>query len=130
ASVSQVLPETFIDKLARLRPEGNKWLLGFVILATPILAYFAQQVRFDSDLMHLNYLSPELKAAEEELNRDNAYALSAVFIVAKDNSMESALEQLETETPKIDALHKAGLIRNCLNPTVILPSKKEQERRL
>src|SRR5690606_19448372 len=81
ASVSQVLPETFIDKLARLRPEGNKWLLGFVILATPILAYFAQQVRFDSDLMHLNYLSPELKAAEEELNRDNAYALSAVFIV-------------------------------------------------
>jgi len=124
------LPDTFIDKLGRLKPEGNKWLLGFVILATPVLGYFAQQVTFDGDLMHLNYLSPDLKTAQDELNRDNAYALSSVFVVAKGSTMESALEKLEAVSSKVHTLQEAGHIRNSLNPVVILPSEKEQQLRL
>ena len=130
SAAAATLPDTFIDKLARLKPEGNKWLLGFVILATPVLGYFAQQVTFDGDLMHLNYLSPELKAAQDELNRNNAYALSSVFVVAKGNTTEAALEKLEAASTQIQSLQKSGHVRNSLNPVVILPSEKEQQRRL
>ncbi len=68
-----------IDKIALLRPEGNKWLLLLVIIATPVLWHFARKVQFDGDLMHLNYMSAEKEAAQEELNCNNAYALSSVL---------------------------------------------------
>lgn len=119
-----------IDKLAALRPEGNKWLLLIVILATPVLWYFARKVQFDGDLMHLNYMSGKMKAAQEELNRNNAYALSSVFIVAKDKTAEGAAQKLETVRDKIDRLGEHKKIRNSMNPVVILPSEKEQQIRL
>lgn len=120
----------FIDRLAGLRPEGNKWLLLAVIVATPILWHYAKKVQFDSDLMHLNYMSPELQRAQDELNRNNAYALSAVFVVAKENSEEAAAQQMETVQTTIRQLQQQGLVRNSINPSVILPSLAEQRRRI
>lgn len=119
-----------IDKLAQFRPEGNKWLLLLVIVATPVLWHFARKVQFDGDLMHLNYMSEEMKAAQEELNRNNAYALSSVFVVAKDKSAENAATNLESVKSTIAGLQAKGLIRNSINPVLLLPSEKEQQSRL
>jgi len=119
-----------IDKLALLKPEGNKWLLLFVLIATPVFFYFARKVQFDGDLMHLNYLSPELKKAQDELNQNNAYALSAVFVVAKDSSEEAASQKLESAKPLLQQLKQSGKIRNAINPVMLLPSEKEQQLRI
>lgn len=121
---------TVIDRIARLRPEGNKWLLLLVLLATPVFWYFARQVSFDGDLMHLNYMPERLKAAQEELNRNNAYALSSVFVVAKAATAEEATQKLEKATPQIGNLSHNGKIRNSLNPVMLLPSEQEQLARL
>lgn len=121
---------TFIDRLAGWKPEGNKWLLGLVLLVTLLLARFAGKVSFDGDLMHLNYLSPELKKAQEELNRHNAYALSAVYVVAQDKDWERVAEKLEQVQGKIVQLHQDGAVRKYSNPVTLLPSRVEQERRL
>ncbi len=120
----------FIDKIAQLKPEGNKWLLTLVILATPVMWYFANDVKFDSDLMHLNYLSPELKVAQDELNQSNSYALSSIFVVAKANTEDAALNELSLSSTKIQQLLLDGKIKSYTNPASILPSKSEQEIRL
>jgi hypothetical protein len=125
-----VLKPNLIDKLAMYRPEGNKWLLITVILATPILWYFAGKVQFDGDLMHLNYLSPEMKTAQDELNQHNAYALSSVFVVAKDQSEEGAATKLESAKDLIQQLKQQGKVRNAINPVLLLPSEKEQAVRI
>ncbi|MFA6057175.1 MAG: 1-acyl-sn-glycerol-3-phosphate acyltransferase [Taibaiella sp.] len=119
-----------IDKLAMYRPEGNKWLLITVIVATPVLWYFAGKVQFDGDLMHLNYLSPEMKAAQDELNQHNAYALSSIFVVAKDKNEEAAAQKLESAKDLIQQLKQQGKIRNNINPVLLLPSEREQEIRI
>jgi len=121
---------TFIDRLAQLRPEGNKWLLVAVLLATPLLWHFAGKVQFDADLMHLNYMSPQLKAAQEDLNRHNDYALSSVFVVAKDSSKEQARQKLENIQASIQQLKADGHVRNYINPVQLLPSEKVQTERL
>ncbi|PSK94760.1 trifunctional MMPL family transporter/lysophospholipid acyltransferase/class I SAM-dependent methyltransferase [Taibaiella chishuiensis] len=120
----------FIDRLAGLRPEGNKWLLLAVIAATPVLWHYAKKVQFDGDLMHLNYMSPALQQAQEELNRNNAYALSSVFVVAKEQSAEAAARKMEAVQATIQNLQARGAIRNSINPAVILPSLQEQQRRI
>ena len=126
----QSFKPNIIDKLAALKPEGNKWLLLFVIVATPIFWHFAKGVTFDGDLMHLNYLSPELKQAQDELNNNNAYALSSVFVVGKDKSAEGAARRLETIKVKLDELKRTGKVRNSINPVSILPSQQEQVKRI
>lgn len=126
----KVLKPNFIDKLALLKPEGNRWLFLLVVLATPVLWHFANKVQFDGDLMHLNYLSPEMKQAQDELNKNNAYALSSVFVVAKDSTQEQAARKLETITQSIQQLKKDGKIRNAINPITLLPSEKEQYARI
>lgn len=120
----------FIDRLAALRPEGNKWLLCGVILATPVLWFFAGKVTFDSDLMHLNYLSPSLKKAQEELAAQNASALSAVFLVAEADGQQAAMERLEVLKEEVADVSRNPKVRASLNPVRLLPSDQEQERRI
>lgn len=121
---------TIFDKMGRWHPEKNKWLVLFIVLLTPVMLYFSFGVKFDDDLMHLNYLSPRMQQAQDEVSKANAYALSSVFLVANESNEEKALQQLETLTPTLDSLKAKGWVRSANNPTVLLPSLQEQQRRI
>jgi 1-acyl-sn-glycerol-3-phosphate acyltransferase len=122
--------DTVFDKIGRLRPEKNKWLVLFIFLLTPVMLYFTSGIKFDSNLMHLNYLSPRMKQAEQEVSKVNAFALSSVFVVANEQDEEHALQQLELLQPQIDSLVQKGSIRSVSNPVIFLPSKAEQQKRI
>ncbi len=121
---------TIFDKMAKWQPERNKWLLLSIVLITPVMIYFAYGVQFDDDLMHLNYLSPRMQQAQDEVSKANAFALSSVFLVANEANEEQALQKLETVSPAIDSLMKKGWVRNASNPALLLPSQKEQQVRI
>ncbi|WP_276134090.1 trifunctional MMPL family transporter/lysophospholipid acyltransferase/class I SAM-dependent methyltransferase [Polluticoccus soli] len=121
---------TVFDRVATWRPEKNKWLILFIVLFTPVMFYFGKDVRFDSDLMNLNYLSPELKKAQEKVSAANAYALSSVFVVANGQSQEDALQKLETINERLTDIRAKGWVRSTSNPTVFLPSVAEQKHRI
>lgn len=121
---------TVFDKAAKLHPERNKWLVLFIVLLTPVMLYFGLNVQFDSDLMHLNYLSPRLQQAQDEVSKANAYALSSVFVVANESNEEKALQKLEAATPAINTLVQKGWVRSSSDPTLLFPSRQEQERRI
>lgn len=121
---------TVFDRIGRWHPEKNKWLVLGIFLLTPVMLYFAGDVQFDSDLMHLNYLSPKLQQAQDEVSEANAMALSSVFIVAKGNSEEEAMEHLETVQPDLQALSEKDWVKSASNPVSLLPSEAEQRRRI
>jgi len=121
---------TIFDKMARWQPERNKWLLLFIVLVTPVMLYFSFRVQFDDDLMHLNYLSPRMQQAQDEVSKANAFALSSVFLVAHEDNEEQALQQLESLSPAIDSLTRKGWVRSASNPVVLLPSAQEQRTRI
>ncbi|MBZ0099300.1 MAG: glycerol acyltransferase, partial [Taibaiella sp.] len=121
---------TFFDKIARWQPERNKWLVLFIFLLTPVMLYFSTGVQFDSNLMNLNYLSPELQRAQEEVSEVNTVALSSVFVVAQEKSEDKALQQLETVKQQVAELESKGWVKGTSDPTMLLPSVQEQQERL
>ncbi len=121
---------TVFDRIAKWQPERNKWLLLSILLITPVMAYFSFKVKFDDDLMHLNYLSPRMQRAQDEVSKANAFALSSVFVVANEQDEEHALQQLEKVSPIIDSLMRKGWVRSSSNPTLLLPSIQEQQKRI
>lgn len=121
---------TFFDKIALWKPERNKWLVLFIFLLTPLMLYFSTGVQFDSNLMNLNYLSPELQQAQEEVSEVNTVALSSVFVVAQEGSEDKALQQLEAVKQQVAKLENKGWIKGTSDPTMLLPSVQEQQERL
>ncbi len=120
---------TIFDRLARFEPARSKLLLWSIVLLTPIMAWWSTRVQFDNDLMHLNYLSPRMKAAEAEVSKASAFALSSIFVIGRGKDEEGALQKLEGAAPIIDSLHSKELIRATSNPSLFVPSAAEQEAR-
>lgn len=125
----QKTPNIF-DKVAEWKPESNKWLIIAIVLFTPVMLHFSKGVQFDSDLMHLNYLSPRLEDAQKEVSAINSVALSSVFVVAEGRDEEQALHKLGQLDSKIAALQQKGWVRNISDPTLLLTSKEEQQQRI
>ncbi|OSZ78380.1 hypothetical protein CAP35_08995 [Chitinophagaceae bacterium IBVUCB1] len=121
---------TIFDRIGKWKPEKNKWLVLGIILLTPVMYKCIDGVSFDSNLMHLNYLSPKLEKAQEEISKYNTTALSSIFVVANGNSNEEALQHLENTTPLIDSLINTGIVRGASNPVVLIPSLQEQAQRI
>lgn len=126
----QAVTTTVFDKLGQWRPEKNKWLVLGIFLLTPVMLFFAKEVDFDSDLMRLNYLSPRLAAAQQEVSAANAMALSSVFVVASGNTEEEALQQLEKVNHRVQQLSQSGAVKSSSNPLLLVPSMAEQRKRI
>lgn len=121
---------TLFDRLGTWKPERNKWLIIGIILLTPVMLFFARSVSFDSDLMHLNYLSPSLKKAQDAVSKNNAMALSAVYVMASGHTEQEALQHLGEATSTIEQLSHSQQIRKASNPAALLPSVEEQEKKI
>ncbi|MBS1771941.1 MAG: MMPL family transporter [Bacteroidetes bacterium] len=121
---------TIFDKIALWNPEKNKWLVIGIFVLTPVMFYCIKGVSFDSDLMHLNYLSPRLQQAQDEVSKANAYALSSVFVIANEQTEEKALQQLGFVDNSINELQSKGWVRSVSNPTLLLNSVAVQNRRI
>lgn len=130
ASGRQEIKPTIFDKLAKYRPEKNKWLVLFILLLTPVMLYFSSDVQFDSDLMNLNYMSPQLKAAQNEVSEINSAALRSVYVIAEDETEDKALQNLEAVQYKLGILQEKGWVRDINTPTLLIPSEREQEKRV
>lgn len=121
---------TIFDKLATLRPESNKWMILSIFLLTPVMLYFSSDVSFDSDLMNLNYMSPKLKAAQEEVSKVNASALRSMYVISEGPYEETALKNMEQIQESISKLNNAGVIKSTTQPISIITSKATQRERI
>ncbi|MEO6833508.1 MAG: MMPL family transporter [Chitinophagaceae bacterium] len=117
------------DRLAHYDLSKSKVLLIGIVLLTPVMIWQSFNVKFDDDLMHLNYLSPRMQKAQDEVNKVSAFALSSQFVIAEGKSSEQALEKLEAVSPIIDSMQRKGFVHAVLNPTLLIPSDKEQMQR-
>lgn len=124
-----VLKPTFFDRLAQYELARNKGLLWAIFLLTPVLAWCSLRVQFDDDLMHLNYLSPRMQQAQDEVSKASAYALSSVFVISNGYDDDSALQALELVSPLIDSLQRKGYVRAASNPPMLVVSAMTQQKR-
>jgi 1-acyl-sn-glycerol-3-phosphate acyltransferase len=129
-TTAQTHHHSWIDKLALLRPEHNKWLLGGVAVLTIVFFFFYNKVGFEPDMTSLNYQSSELKAAEKELNRISGNVLRSVYLVAEGKDRQQALMHNEQLQPALQALQQKGWISATSGVSVLLLSDSLQFARI
>ncbi|TRX31243.1 MMPL family transporter [Flavobacterium sp. ZT3R18] len=92
-----------IDKLGDYAYHKNKYLVGSMVLLLLVSLFTYSKVTFNNDLSALNFMSPELKSAEQKLdhiaNNDSksiylaTYGKSYDEVVANNNALFTTLEK-------------------------------------
>ena len=85
----------FFDKLAAVEFHKNKVLIA--VMAVMVLGglLLFNKLQFNSDISALNYVSDELKVAEEKLENTTHLTSKSIYITAYANSAEEALQKNE-----------------------------------
>jgi len=122
--------DNFIEKIVFLKFDQNKWILIGVALITLIFIFTMQSVRFESDLSAMNYMSKELAEAEKEVMKMSENSMKAIFVSSSGKTLEEALINSETVMAKASLMKNSGEINQISTPNTIIPSLKEQNRRI
>ena len=123
-------PATWLDRLSLFHPNRNKWVVFGIVLLTVVLSFWTGKVRFNEDMMRMNYLSPELKASQDIIQSRHAASLSTVYQVAAGKTMEEALRQSEQALPALSSMQQQGLLRRYSSVSRFLLSDSLQQERL
>lgn len=119
-----------IEKINAYSYDRNKWLVGGILLLTVVCFFFSFKVRFNNDMMALNYEPPHLKAAEARLMLLSGEQGHPVMIVSTGHTMQEAVSAYHTTNQKLAALKKQGLIQAYASAERFFVSPEVQKQRL
>lgn len=122
--------ENLVDRISQIRLEGNKWLVGGMLLMTIVFLFSARNVRFESDMMKLNFMAPHLKEAEEKLNSFNDFSSQTMYLISEGKNLDEALGNRDKLSPLIQNLTDSGAILKISGTGGLLISEEEQAKRI
>ncbi|MBX3257217.1 MAG: 1-acyl-sn-glycerol-3-phosphate acyltransferase [Chitinophagaceae bacterium] len=121
---------SWLDRLASLRPDHNKYLIAGIGIITIALAFYAGRVGFETDLNNMSFMPEKLRKAEARLNKINEAALQSVYIVTDGNNLEEALINNEKLAVQVEALKAGGVVSRYSGVSVLLLSDSLQKVRI
>ncbi len=121
-----------IEKINNLPWDRNKWFIGSLILIIIVGVIFSPKVKFDSDLMNLDYDNAELRASQELYNQKSADGYAHQFFAAwDDNDLDEALENNKGLVKALDSLKACGLVKGYVPVAkLLLHSTRDQQERI
>ncbi|CAN5658018.1 MMPL family transporter [soil metagenome] len=121
---------SWLDKISLRSPEKNKWIIGGILLLTCVFAYTSRYASFETDMMRMNYLSPRLRASENEMNRINAYALQSVYLISTGKNLDDALQKNEKAIHILAQLRAEGTIQRFSGVSPVILSQNLQQQKI
>ncbi|KIC95137.1 trifunctional MMPL family transporter/lysophospholipid acyltransferase/class I SAM-dependent methyltransferase [Flavihumibacter solisilvae] len=120
----------WVDRLATWRPRSHKWIILSILGLTVFFAFFMDRVQFEPDMNRMNYVSPQLREAEKQVNNINAYALQSLYVVSSGPDLQHALQQNEIAVQKLNSLAASGTIKKYTGVSALLVSDSLQQKRI
>jgi len=121
---------TFLDKIAAYPLHQNKWVKLTVLGATIVFLFFYQNVPFEEDMNNINFMTEELKKADNNLQQMGGEALKSSYVVTASSDLQTALEANEKATQQLAQLKAAGKIQNYTSVSNYLLSEKAQQEKI
>lgn len=119
----------FIEKITSIRYDKSKIVLATLTILLIVSFFMYNKVRFDSDMMHLNFESDNLKKAEHKLNTIFKSAEKTVLIVSTGSSLDSLATTYRESGQTLSDLQKAGKIDKVVSAQkFIIPLSIQNER--
>ena len=99
-----------VDRINNAPYDRAPWFIGALVLVIVVGLVYSGRVRFDSDLRHIGYESPQFEEALERYNRENQGGKTQRYYAATGATLDEALEQHKAVRRAIDSLKADGCI--------------------
>ena len=116
--------------ISSFRFDKHGYVVAIILLLTPVFLYFAFQVKFNSDMNQLNFMTDDLHIAESELNSLNRAGIKSIFIISEGANLEEALNHSQQAQAELEVLKGKGAVSQYTHLTSFYPSAKIQENRI
>ncbi len=120
----------WVEKISRYPYEKNRWLVGSIVLLIIISFFYYKDVRFDSDMMHLNYEPKELKLAEERMQRLFLDKDKSVFVVTAVRDVNHLADDYKKTSDLLEKMKSKGEIKRYISLSDYVINQKDQQLRL
>ncbi len=121
-----------IEKLTSIHLDQNKPLVIGILLITLLCVVFFRNVKFDSNMMNLNFMPSHLEKAENRLNsftQQDDNASNVMFIASSKNQEDAAHHYLQLCT-LLDSLQENGSISSYSSVSTFIVPPSVQKIRL
>lgn len=119
----------WIERINSYRYDANKWVVGFIVVLVGVCLFWYNDVRFDSDMMHLNYESDALKKTEQKINSIYNSANNKILFVSACKNDDSLLYAYADLNKRLDALKTEGkVLRSVSARQYLIPIEVQKER--
>lgn len=121
---------TFFDKFTHYDFEKNKILTYSVVFLSIVFFFFAKNIRFNSDISSLNYLSEELKVAEKNIEKISTVTMSSIFLISSDTSLNGTVEKVESLDSLFFIAKQKQLISGQISLSDLILSERKQKQKI
>lgn len=121
------------EKIAATGNVGGKynWVLVLIILLVTVFLFrHASNVRFESDMASLNYMTPHLRASEKEIAWMQDDTSKTVFVAATGANRQAVLQANEVLLQAISKEKAQGFVTKYGTISEFLPSVQTQQERI
>ncbi|MEG0517935.1 MAG: methyltransferase domain-containing protein [Bacteroidales bacterium] len=121
----------WVEKITSRAWEKDKWLVAGIVILTIFCSFFFQDVRFDSNMMHINYEPAHLTSDREKLEAfaNQKEGESNVLFIATAGKTEEAATSYNMLCNKLDSLKDNGkIIKYSSINQFIVPQSVQTER--
>ena len=122
--------KSVIEKITSYPYEKNKFLILIIVAFTIVSMFFSGKTSFDGDMDKMSYLSEDLKAAEDNLNKIANVTLKSVYLISTGDDLQEALLNSERAIPELEKLKNEKIIYQYTTVSKILISDSLQKERI
>ena len=127
---SQSHHDSWIERISQFSFENSRVLLVIILVFTPFFLYFANDVKFNTDLSQMNFMTDELRESQARIESINKASLSSTYIVSQSSSFQKALQHNEYVTDEVRALEQKGDIQKFSSVSSFIVSDSLQKIRI
>jgi 1-acyl-sn-glycerol-3-phosphate acyltransferase len=120
----------FINLIASFPFEKSKVTVILLLAALSVSIFFLPKVRFEDDMMALNFIPAKLKSVENDLDRITGASMKTVYLVSTGKELNVALKNREKMQGELENLKGSGVIRNVSGCGELLLSDSMQQIRI
>lgn len=121
---------SWIDKLTAYRFDKNKVIVVSAFVLTLVFTFFAGDVKFESDMNKMSFMTKETRDAEKHLDEVNNFAARSVYVFSNGKDLNEALDNNNIVSEKLEEFKKQGLIKKYSSVRSLFISEKEQLARI
>jgi 1-acyl-sn-glycerol-3-phosphate acyltransferase len=120
----------FIERVSGFSFDQSKVFIILLLLATGFSFFYLPRVKFEDDMMALNFTPGKLRNMEKNLDKITGATLKTMYIVSTGKDLNDALKALENTDNNLEHLKSTGIIHSISGCGELLLSDSLQHQRI